>query len=246
MLIKYLPLKSVYSLVYKDQGYKTVDKYYIDVSENFIQDFILLSEKKLYISQEYYEKLLQKFKYNLIEIINNDYKKGFINSLLELIKTTLYYVPSSVEENERDISLYLHSKLTACVAASMYDFLSCNQENYSYKKYLFNKEQNNKKQFKEEQAFLMASVDLSGIQKFIYTITTEQAQKQLRARSIYLELIMENLIDEILNNLGYSRCNLLYSGGGHCYILIGNTENNKDEFKEIIKQQNNWFIDNMG
>lgn len=92
----------------------------------------------------------------------------------------------------------------------------------------------------------MASVDLSGIQKFIYTITTEQAQKQLRARSIYLELIMENLIDEILNNLGYSRCNLLYSGGGHCYILIGNTESNKDKFKEIIKQQNNWFIDNMG
>lgn len=42
--------------------------------------------------------------------------------MLELIKTTLYYVPSSVEENERDISLYLHSKLTACVAASMYDF----------------------------------------------------------------------------------------------------------------------------
>lgn len=82
-MLKYLPLKSVYSLVYKGQGYKTVDKNYIDVSENFIQDFILPSEKILYISQEYYKKLLQKFENNLIEIINieiinNDYKKDLL------------------------------------------------------------------------------------------------------------------------------------------------------------------------
>jgi CRISPR-associated protein Csm1 len=66
----------------------------------------------------------------------------------------------------------------------------------------------------------MFSCDISGIQQFIYTISSEKALKALRSRSFYLEIMMENLIDEILEKIGLSRANLIYSGGGHCYILL--------------------------
>ena len=45
------------------------------------------------------------------------------------------------------------------------------------------------------QLFLLYSLDLSGIQDFIYTITSDGALKALRARSFYLELLTEHLVD---------------------------------------------------
>ena len=47
--------------------------------------------------------------------------------------------------------------------------------------------------------------------------------KGLRARSFYLEIILENMADEILQISSLSRANLLYTGGGHAYILMPNT-----------------------
>ncbi|HEY8391082.1 MAG TPA: type III-A CRISPR-associated protein Cas10/Csm1 [Clostridia bacterium] len=231
------PLQSIFCLINE----KTEPKYYSNVSDNLIQDFILPSEKND-LSSQHYGKIADKLKNELININNFYDEPGYLNTLLELIKSNLYYVPSSTRTNQIcDISLFLHSKLTACIATSMYDYLSYNnRNNYKYEIFKHNYK------FRNEKAFLMASVDISGIQKFIYTITTASAQKQLRARSIYIELVMENLIDEILNELGYSRCNLLYSGGGHFYLLIGNTPQIKTKFEDIIKKQNEWFIDNMG
>ena len=64
-------------------------------------------------------------------------------------------------------------------------------------------------------------MDISGIQSFIYTIGEKGALKGLRARSFYLEIMMEHIVDELLEKLSLSRANLIYTGGGHCYSDSG-------------------------
>lgn len=70
--------------------------------------------------------------------------------------------------------------------------------------------------------------EFSGIQDFIYTITSKMAMKSLRGRSFYLELFIEHIVDEILLALDLSRVNLIYSGGSQFYLLLPNIEKTKD------------------
>ena len=130
------------------------------------------------------------------------------------------FIPSSAAARERaDISFYDHVKMTAAYASCICLYLS--EKGISdYNEALFLKA----KEFYKEKAFRLISVDLSGIQKFIYTIHSEGALRMLRSRSFYLEILMEHIIDMLLDSLELSRANLIYSGGGHCYILAANTE----------------------
>ena len=86
-------------------------------------------------------------------------------------------------------------------------------------------------------------MDMSGIQDFIYTIASKNALRMLRSRSFYLEIFMENLIDELLDYIGMSRANLIYSGGGHAYIITANTENIKQKIAEFELKINEWMLD---
>ena len=69
-------------------------------------------------------------------------------------------------------------------------------------------------------AFKLISGDISGIQNFIYTIPSKGALKSLRGRSFYLEILMEQIVDELLDALQLTRANLIYNGGGH-FLYIG-------------------------
>lgn len=101
------------------------------------------------------------------------------------------------------------------------------------------------KVFREEDAFLLYSCDISGIQNFIYTVSGTEALKSLRARSLYLELLLENIVDELLSKTGLSRCNLLYTGGGHAYILLPNTEEVIAILNGFDSKLKAWFISNF-
>lgn len=100
------------------------------------------------------------------------------------------------------------------------------------------------KSFYEKNVFMLYSMDISGIQKFIYTIHSENAMKILRSKSFYLEIMMEHIIDCLLDRLHLSRANLIYSGGGHCYILIPNTEEVRTIVEKYNFEINQWFLDN--
>jgi CRISPR-associated protein Csm1 len=92
--------------------------------------------------------------------------------------------------------------------------------------------------------FLLYSCDMSGIQNFIYTISGEGALKQLRARSLYLEMLLEHIADELLERLELSRCNLLYTGGGHAYLLLPNTTAAKETLAVFEAELKAWFVKN--
>ena len=137
-----------------------------------------------------------------------------------------------------DISLYDHVKLTAAIAASIKEWLDENNIS-DYKETLFKGATG----FYGKKVFLLFSMDMSGIQDFIYTIASKNALKMLRSRSFYLEIFMENLIDELLDYIGMSRSNLIYSGGGHAYIITANTENIKQKIVEFELKINEWLLD---
>ena len=92
----------------------------------------------------------------------------------------------------------------------------------------------------------MFSCDLSGIQSFIYTTSGEKALKALRARSLYLEVLVEHIVDELLDTMGLSRAQLIYTGGGHAYILLANTKAVEEKLQTFRKNINQWFLKQFG
>ncbi|MBQ6568970.1 MAG: type III-A CRISPR-associated protein Cas10/Csm1, partial [Clostridia bacterium] len=100
--------------------------------------------------------------------------------------------------------------------------------------------------FYGEKAFLLFSADISGIQNFIYSIVSKGAMRSLKTRSAWLELLMESFIDEMLDLCGLSRACLIYSGGGHCYILLPNISSVKDTVKKTADAYNAWLMRQYG
>ncbi|MDB9373418.1 type III-A CRISPR-associated protein Cas10/Csm1 [Nodularia sphaerocarpa] len=84
--------------------------------------------------------------------------------------------------------------------------------------------------------------DLSGIQKFIYSISSEGALKSLRARSFYLELVTEEVVQQLLEQLKLPRTNIIYAGGGNLYILASGTAENQNIVQKIRQQFNEWLL----
>ncbi|RCJ31805.1 type III-A CRISPR-associated protein Cas10/Csm1 [Nostoc punctiforme NIES-2108] len=83
--------------------------------------------------------------------------------------------------------------------------------------------------------------DLSGIQNFIYTISSDGALKSLRARSFYLELVTEEVVAQLLTHLNLPRINVIYAGGGNIYILAPGNEAIKTTVKQVRLQFNQWL-----
>lgn len=184
----------------------------------------------------FYGKIVNEIENNLRGIT---WDNNYLNSLLEVLEVQLSYIPSSTMKSEvADISLYDHVKLTAAIAASIKEWLDENNIS-DYKETLFKGASG----FYDKKVFLLFSMDMSGIQDFIYTIASKNALKMLRSRSFYLEIFMENLIDELLDYIGMSRSNLIYSGGGHAYIITANTENIKQKIVEFELKINEWLLD---
>ncbi|WP_246605357.1 type III-A CRISPR-associated protein Cas10/Csm1 [Sphaerospermopsis torques-reginae] len=94
----------------------------------------------------------------------------------------------------------------------------------------------------ESDNITLIAGDLSGIQKFIYTISSDGALKSLRARSFYLELVTEEVVQQLLDKLELPRTNVIYAGGGNLYILASGKEEVKNVIKEVRQQFNKWLL----
>ncbi len=171
-----------------------------------------------------------------------NFQDEYVNSLLELFEAYLSYVPSSTYLGEvSDISLFDHTKITAALASSIVLYLTAHNRN-DYHLELFK----NRHSFYKEKAFCLFSCDISGVQQFIYTISSKGALKGLRSRSFYLELLLENLADEILSACSLYRTNLLYTGGGHAYILLPNTDEAIQKAGAAVKNTNRRLMEVFG
>lgn len=234
-----LNLDSIFSVFYSDKEIQVANKYpliYKDINKAFNyprKDISLATNSN-------YEALLNKIKSHFI---TKDINQISINQLLQIIEEGFSYVPSSTNRAEVcDISLYVHSKITSAVASCMKLYFD-EQQIQDYKKYCFN---SGSKIFRNEKIYLLISGDISGIQDFIYTIPSKGALKTLRGRSLYIDLLLEEFIDEYLEQIGLSRANVLYSGGGHFYILAPNIKDTKKAIDKLQAKMNRWLMENIG
>lgn len=234
-----LNLDSIFSVFYSDKKIQVANKYpliYKDINKAFNyprKDISLATNSN-------YEALLNKIKSHFI---TKDISQISINQLLQILEEGFSYVPSSTNRAEVcDISLYVHSKITSAVASCMKLYFD-EQQIQDYKKYCFN---SGSKIFRNEKIYLLISGDISGIQDFIYTIPSKGALKTLRGRSLYIDLLLEEFIDEYLEQIGLSRANVLYSGGGYFYILVPNIEDTKKAIDKLQAKMNRWLMENIG
>lgn len=224
--IKNTALKSIFNTLNENkQNFKYTPKT-LEANEgiNFPKEEIKFDEK-FYID----------IKNELVNKLNKlEYTWEYLSSLLDLLEQKFSYIPIS---SDSDISVYDHIKLSVAIGSCIFQYLSENNrldtQQETFEKY---------KDFCNEKAFCLYSVDFSGIQDFIYgQYGKEDVLKNLRSRSFYLEILLENIIDELLEKLLLSRANLLYAGGGHAYFIFANTQNTEDKLKEFNLNIGNWL-----
>ena len=129
---------------------------------------------------------------------------SFSTSLLHLLQKYTWCVPSPSPDN---ISLFNHLKITTALASCLWH---------------------------DPEAFLLIGGDISGVQDFIYTITSKRAAQSLKGRSLFLELLNDCIAHYILYQLDLPLTNLLYCGGGNFFILAPGSR--KDDIEKIRRE----------
>lgn len=134
-----------------------------------------------------------------------------------------------------DNSLYEHLKVTAAIALCLYDY-------YVEHPNAFKADNKNRLSLSDTHyPIRLWCVDLSGIQKFIYDISSKSAAKSLKGRSFYLQLLLDAIAHRLIDDseIKATISNIIYSSGGKFFLLLPNTTlvNNKVHkiFKEIRK-----------
>lgn len=225
-------LESVFNILNNNDEKKSYTERILD-----IEDIPYPKEGNVEYSAKFYRNILNE---DIIAPLKEHPLEDLsCNSILKQLEKCLTYIPSSTVKNERaDISLYDHVKVTAAISSCILDYLD-SKKITSYKEELYKRSQ----EFYNKNVFLLYSLDISGIQSFIYTTSSKGELKALRFRSFYLEILMEYAADELLNRLELSRANLLYLGGGHAYFILPNIKKVQDQLEQYEAEWNRWFLD---
>ncbi len=220
------PLTSVFSSV--NLGIGDPEMVYYDLREYNPNYFFYPTKEKPLITQKKYRDLYENFREEFIRLV-----KGSLdfNKVLALLEKYTTFIPSMMGE-ENDISLYDHLRTTSAIALCMYLYHN-NELDKDIKDRIFDR---------KEKKYLLIGGDVSGIQDFIYTVSSKGALKYLRARSAYLELLTEDVVVEIVRRLNITRANVIYCGGGHFYILAPNTDDAKKAIEEVRAEVNKWLF----
>ncbi len=137
-----------------------------------------------------------------------EHGEAYLENMLSLLKRFTWCIPAAYFKALPDVSLYDHSRMTAALAACLVDF-----EDAKLAQIAQNLEGC------QEEVCLLVGGDISGVQDFIYTISSKGAARMLRGRSFYLQLLTEAVLRFVLRRLGLPYTNVIYAGGGHFYFL---------------------------
>jgi CRISPR-associated protein Csm1 len=150
-----------------------------------------------------------------------EYDQAYLENLLGAMQQTAWCVPSAYYHSIPDVSLYDHSRMTAALAVCLADIDTNILEELlaSVRREFRGEASAQDVEVLNQPVALLVGGDISGIQKFIYTISSKGAARMLRGRSFYLQLLTEALLRYTLSKLGLPYTNVIYSGGGHFYLL---------------------------
>lgn len=145
----------------------------------------------------------------------------YLENLLAAMQRYTWSIPSAYYHSVPDVSLYDHSRMTAalavCLASRAPDEIKTLLG--AVTRQFQGKTTPADDALLTQPAALLVGGDLSGVQKFIYTLSSKRAAQTLRGRSFYLQLLTEAVLRFILAALDLPYTNVIYSGGGHFYLL---------------------------
>ena len=174
-----------------------------------------------------YKNLWEDFLYEFEKIPNlNDFETVFA-----IVKKYTSTIPLKTYDCEEDISLFNHLKTSVCLS-------NCN--------YLFSLDN----ELNESNIYTIISGDISGIQDFIYRVSSpkdaqKDMSKRLRGRSIYLSLLSEAITTKIIDELNLDSSNILFCGGGRFTIIAPNIKKTHEIIDDIRFSINTFFIDDF-
>ena len=204
---------SILETVKFNNSSKTEIKYHLPVDRvKLSKDFF---PKDNFENAPDYKKLWNDF-ITEIKFIQSDTYRAYAETFLNLLYKYAVTVPSSTI-NFPDVSLYDHLKTTAALAVCLYDV----KENPDAKN--------------TENQFILIGADVSGIQKYIYSITSKYAAKNLKGRSFYLRILTDAIVRYILKELKLFQANVVYNSGGGFYIIAPNTKFVRDTLTTLVK-----------
>ena len=236
--VKVSPLISIFSEI-KIKENNVSDEYYLplkelDLNPNFDDLKPKINTKDVMSGWNLvpdYKVLWSKFTKDVASIKDIDF-----NTMLALLRKYTSSIPSAAYVSKPDISLFDHSKTTAALAVC---------------RYLFSKDSGEKLyQTDNQKVYLAVSGDISGIQNFIFKISSPQKaqsgmSKRLRGRSLYLTLLTDAIASYIAKELDLTQANILFCGGGRFTIIAPNTEIAKNKLNEIKELINEEFVNDF-
>jgi len=238
-----VPITSILSTIHLN-GFQPPTRMFYPIEENGNQILFPLESSETLAGKEKYTLLWKKFE----KEFENWCKHGcHLSSLLLLLDRYTAFIPSETlwipedPDTYPDISLFDHLKTTCAISLCLYEVLRERYPDRFEKEILLNEVRN-----KEEEYFRLIGGDLSGVQKFIYTVSSKGALKILRAKSFFIELFMEHVTSQILKSSGLTRANVIYIGGGRFYILAPNTQKTMNTIQQIHQMANDYLWEEFG
>lgn len=184
----------------------------------FSESFAALDEQEIIDRISAFEKELPDFS----EFCDFDM---VINVWLDLLETHTWAVPSDTRYEVSDVSLYDHLRSSAALAACL------------YKRHIDNI--NSGKNLKRSNEVCIIGGDFSGIQEYIFSITSREQKglsKRLRARSFFISAYCEAVVHRILHTLGLPPVCNVFSAGGKFLLLSPCTDDSKNKLEEAKRK----------
>ncbi|HZK92966.1 MAG TPA: type III-A CRISPR-associated protein Cas10/Csm1 [Prolixibacteraceae bacterium] len=207
-----IPLRSLFAGAFGEKNTQHCD--YPVIALNTSEWFIPTNQRNI---AESYSVVWQQFEAAFMELPISNFEI-FADSLHYLLSKFTCNIPSSTVDYP-DISLFDHLKTSAAIALCLYDHSKSNQSS---------------------NEFLLIGADISGIQSFIYDISSKGASKNLKGRSFYVQVLLQTIATSLIQEMNLQPANIIYNSGGGFYILAPNTPEILESLSRIknkIEQQ---------
>ena len=203
--------------------------------------------------EEDYRRLWRGFEeeFGSLKAENNHYN---VNAVLHLLEKYTSFIPSitlkiygdsdeATYKKHPDVSLFDHLKIASATATCLANYHE-HRHGSRWDSEILKQEITGEDTWENnEKFFLLLGGDISGVQKFIYTISSRGALKALKGRSFFLELLTEHSVDRLIEEMELSRCNVIFTGGGHFYLLAPNTPGSKKAMQIVRAEVNDYLFE---
>ncbi len=252
-----IPLVSILSRIWIDNGYQEKGSPVSDwryklrpLSWAFIpekMEEIFPCQAETYapetVSKDY-KKLWESFRKSLklnprgkqLDIFEN------FETIYEVCRELMWSIPESTQRKTlQDVSLFEHSRLTAAISCCLYIYHADDKgmiADSASEQSLIRDRSVNK--------FLLFCGDISGIQRFVYQISSKGAYRTLKGRSFFIQLLTEILARNFASEFGLSLPNILYASGGKFYVLLPSTHGVAEKLIDLSEKLNEWLFHEFG